>query len=375
MKVNYYILRNGILKRKQNTVYFVYKKDKDAAKPNGREEEKVFEAGTEGNEEELKIEETTEEKVEKEKTEIERKILPIEKISAIYAYGRISFTSGVISYLSKYGTPVHFYNYYGFYEGSYYPRETLLSGDLLIKQAKHYMDKNKRLGIAKEFVRGAAENIMRNLEYYNREGKGVSKEMEMIRNLISGIDAPKTNGISQLMAIEGAIRSTYYQSYNKILPENFRLGVRTKQPPENPLNALISFGNSLLYGTVLTEIYNTQLNPTISYLHEPSERRFSLSLDIAEIFKPFLVDRVIFKLVNKNMLSDADFVQELNSCLLNEKGRRTFLAEWDAKLKTTIKHRELKRNVSYQRLIRLECYKLTKHLLGTKRYKPFVMWW
>ena len=365
MRVNYYILRNGILKRKQNTVYFVYKED--AARP----EEEVVTVETEGAEEAQKIDE----EVETVKPGIEKRIIPIEKISAIYAYGRISFTSGVISYLSKYGTPVHFYNYYGFYEGSYYPRETLLSGDLLIKQAQHYTAKQKRQVIAREFVRGAAENIMRNLEYYNREGKDVTKEMEQIRDLIAGIDAPKTNGISQLMAIEGAIRNTYYKTYDKILTVGFRFGVRTKQPPENPLNAMISFGNSLLYGTVLTELYNTQLNPTISYLHEPSERRFSLSLDIAEIFKPFLVDRVIFKLVNKNMLSDSDFVQELKSCLLNEKGRRAFLAEWDAKLKTTIKHRELKRNVSYQRLIRLECYKLTKHLLGTKSYKPFVIWW
>jgi len=97
MRVNYYILRNGILKRKQNTVYFVYKKDKDAAKQKGGEEEKVFKAEIEGNEEELKIE--AEEEVEKDKPEIEKKILPIEKISAIYAYGRISFTSGVISLL------------------------------------------------------------------------------------------------------------------------------------------------------------------------------------------------------------------------------------------------------------------------------------
>jgi len=314
-------------------------------------------------------------KKEKAKPEIAKKIIPIERISAIYAYGRISFTSGVISYLSKYGTAVHFYNYYGFYEGSYYPREKLLSGDLVIKQAEHYIDKKKRLAIAKEFVRGAAENIMRNLEYYNREGREVTKELEGIRDLSSGIERKGTNNVQQLMAIEGAIRNTYYQSYDKIVPSGFKFGVRTKQPPENPLNALISFGNSLLYGTVLTEIYNTQLNPTISYLHEPSERRFSLSLDIAEVFKPFLVDRVIFKLVNKHMLSEGDFVQELNSCLLNDKGRRTFIAEWDDKLKTTIKHRELKRNVSYQRLIRLECYKLTKHLLGTKKYKPFVIWW
>lgn len=376
MKVNYYLLRNGILRRKQNTVYFVYKRDVE----NSKVGEKVIEAEVEGEEAELTAEEVevkaeVEAEVEKEKPEIEKKVIPIERISAIYAYGRISFTSGVISYLSKYGIPVHFYNYYGFYEGSYYPRETLLSGDLLIKQAEHYIDARKRLTIAREFVRGAAENIMRNLEYYHREGKEVMNELEGIRDLSEGIDNPETKNIQQLMALEGAIRNTYYQSYDKIMPTGFRLGGRTKQPPENPLNALISFGNSLLYGTVLTEIYNTQLNPTISYLHEPSERRFSLALDIAEIFKPFLVDRVIFKLVNKNMLSEADFVQELKSCLLNERGRRTFLAEWDERLKTTIKHRELKRNVSYQRLIRLECYKLTKHLLGTKEYKPFVIWW
>jgi len=371
MKVNYYILRNGVLKRKQNTVYFVYKKNTASKK---EEEEKVFEVEIEGNETELKGD-TERREEENAKPEIGRKILPIERISAIYAYGRISFTSGVISYLSKYGTPVHFYNYYGFYEGSYYPRERLLSGDLVIRQAAHYMEKKKRLELAKAFVQGAAENIMRNLEYYNREGRDVTRQLEGIRDLSARIAGNETNTVQRLMALEGAIRNTYYQSYDKIVPSGFKFGVRTKQPPENPLNALISFGNSLLYGTVLTEIYNTQLNPTISYLHEPSERRFSLSLDIAEVFKPFLVDRVIFKLVNKHMLSEGDFVQELNSCLLNDKGRRTFLAEWDEKLKTTIKHRDLKRNVSYQRLIRLECYKLTKHLLGTKEYKPFVIWW
>ena len=75
---------------------------------------------------------------------------------------------------------------------------------------------------------------------------------------------------------------------------------------------------------------------------------------------PFLVDRVIFKLVN--MLCDNDFVSDLNACLLNERGRRTFIEEWE-------------RMVSYRRLIRLECYKLVKHLLSTKKYKPFVIWW
>jgi CRISPR-associated protein Cas1 len=140
-------------------------------------------------------------------------------------------------------------------------------------------------------------------------------------------------------------------------------------------NCLISFGNSLVYSTVLTEIYNTQLNPTISYLHEPFERRFSLALDLSEIFKPLLADRVIFKLINKRIIGTKHFRKELNYTLLNETGRKLFLQHYDEKLKTTIKHRELRRNVSFQRLVRLECYKLIKHLLGMKKYEPFVIWW
>jgi len=399
MKLNYYILRNGILRRKHNTVYFVYRERED--EEHGEEENSeggVFEVeealgealGEEFEAVEGELGEAPEETADTDadvgahggekgkgdvEGKIEKRIIPIEKIGAIYAYGRISFTSGVISYLSKYGVPVHFYNYYGFYEGSYYPRETLISGDLVIKQAAHYIDCEKRLEIAKEFVRGAARNMMRNLEYYNREGKDVSGAIEMINGLISSIDSHEIERTTQLMAVEGAIRNTYYQSWEEILPDRFRFEKRTKQPPENPINALISFGNSLLYGAVLTEIYNTQLNPAISYLHEPFERRFSLALDIAEVFKPFLVDRVIFKLVNMNMLCENDFVSDLNACLLNERGRRTFIEEWEKKMRTTIKHRELRRKVSYQRLIRLECYKLVKHLLGVKKYKPFVIWW
>lgn len=136
-------------------------------------------------------------------------------------------------------------------------------------------------------------------------------------------------------------------------------------------NALISFGNSLMYGSGLTEIYKTQLNPTISFLREPSDRRYSLSLDLADLFKPIIVDRVIFYLTNKGKLSEDD----LNKCFLNDGGREKFLQRYDDTLSRTIKHRDLGRNVSYQRLVMLECYKLVKHVLGSKTYDPFVIWW
>lgn len=334
MKVNYYINTNGILKRKQNTVYFLRKNESG---------------------------------------DLEKKIIPVEKIHSIFAYGRITFSSGVVSYLSKCGVPIHFFNKYGFYEGSLYPRETLVSGDLLIKQVEHYLDKYKRLELAKEIVRGAIENIIKNLQYYGRTKADLKEEIEKINLFLEELEKQKE--ISQLMAIEGNVRDIYYHSFNKILPENFHFDKRTKKPPENMINCLISFGNSLVYSTVLTEIYNTQLNPTISYLHEPFERRFSLSLDLSEIFKPLLSDRVIFKLINKQIIDESHFMKELNYTYLNENGRRLFLQNFDEKLKTTIKHRDLGRNVSFQKLIRLECYKIIKHLLGVKKYEPFVIWW
>jgi len=136
-----------------------------------------------------------------------------------------------------------------------------------------------------------------NLQYYQRNGKNVSEETAGIETTLDALDT--TEDIKQTLAAEGNIWSNYYTAFDKITPEEFRFEKRTKRPPENMMNCLISFANSLLYGTTLTEIYNTPLNPTISYLHEPSERRFSLCLDISEVFKPIIADRVIFKLINK----------------------------------------------------------------------------
>lgn len=320
-KKNYYILSEGILKRKENTIYFVNEKGK--------------------------------------------KPIPINKVYSIYAYGQITFSSQVMSLLSKNGVTIHFFNYYGFYSGSYYPRETLLSGDLLVKQADYYLNIQKRLELAKLFVEGAANNILKVLAYYKIENN--------IKETLSELNS--TNKITEIMNIEGRIRSEYYSKFDEILPDDFKMEGRSRQPPKNMINSLISFGNSMMYSTVLTELYNTQLNPTISYLHEPSERRFSLSLDLSEIFKPIFVDRLIFYMVNKRMLSKKDFNEDLNCCLLNDKGRNKFIKEYNKRLEKTIKHKKLKKNVSYQRLIRLEAYKLKKHILGIEKYDPFVSWW
>ncbi len=138
------------------------------------------------------------------------------------------------------------------------------------------------------------------------------------------------------------------------------------------MNALISFGNSLLYVTALSEIYRTHLDPRIGYLHETNQRSFTLNLDLAEVFKPLIVDRVIFSLVNRREITPKDFHEELEGIYLSERGTRKFIEAYEKRLSETVMHKRLRRKVSHRKLIRLECYKLYRLFLDGEPYVPYI---
>ena len=177
------------------------------------------------------------------------------------------------------------------------------------------------------------------------------------------------------MGIEGNIRKTYYSAWNEIVNQEIKFEKRVMHPPDNMINSLISFVNSLIYAKTLSEVYHTQLNPTISYLHQPGARRFSLCLDLSEIFKPLIADRLIFSLLNRRQITENSFTKEFNFLHLKKEASQLIVTELEARLKQTIMHRDLGRQVSYQYLIRLEAYKLIKHLIGEKEYEGFRIWW
>ena len=330
MKRTIYVFSNGELKRQQNTLYF---------------------EGEKG-----------------------RKYLPVENVGEFFIFGEVTINKKLLEFLSQQEILLHFFNYYGYYTGTYYPREHYNSGYMILKQAEFYLDNKKRISLAQKFVDGAASNMLRVLKYYNARGSDVGSYIETITALQD--KTCSQDDINQLMAVEGNIRDHYYDAFNKIIKdENFVFKKRTKRPPKTKINTLISFGNSLLYTMVLSEIYKTHLDPRIGFLHATNFRRFTLNLDVAEVFKPIIVDRTIFYLLNKQMLEEKHFMKELNRVYLNEKGRTVFVEEFEKKLKSTIKHDNLKRNVSYRRLVRMELYKLEKHLMDEKEYEPFVARW
>lgn len=331
MKEVTYIFKSGTLKRKDDTLLF---QDKDG--------EKVF--------------------------------IPVEHLREIYVFGEVDINKRLLEFLAKKEIIMSYFNYYGYYTGSFYPREHYNSGYMAVRQAKCYLDEHIRLGLAKSFVEGAGKNSLRLLKYYERRGADCGEEIEKMANMLKTL--PDTNSIGETMACEGQLKKLYYHAFNDIISnKEFMFEKRTRRPPKDRINALISFANSMIYTAVLSDIYRTHLDPRIGFLHEANFRRFSLNLDVAEIFKPVIGDRTIISVINKNVLGQNDFDKKAGGIMLADKGRKKFLQSFEERMKKTIKHPQLKKQTSYRRLIRLELYKIEKHLMGEKEYQPFVLSW
>lgn len=326
MGKDYYIFSNGRIKRKDNTIYFL---GEDSSK----------------------------------------KPIPIEDIERLHLFGEIDLNTKFLNYISKFSIIISIYNYYGFFSGTYYSKKKNVAGLMIVKQSEYYLNNEKKIQIAKNFIDSAYHHILRNLRRHKVNALYI-ENIQKERNLVL-----YSTTIEELMGAEGRGRKIYYEAMNSFLPIDFKFSKREKRPPKDEINALISFGNSMMYTTVLGEIYKTQLDPTVSYLHKPSTKRFSLSLDIAEIFKPLVVDSVIFTLVNKKVITKKDFSYDGEICYLNDNGRKKFIREYENKLNTTILHRSLRRKVSYRYLIRLECYKLIKTFIEDEEYKSLKAWW
>lgn len=296
--------------------------------------------------------------------------LPIKDTKELYCFNEITLSTKLLELLSKAGIIVHFFGYYENYIGTFYPKDYLLSGRLTVAQAQVYAE--KRMEIANAIICGIANNIHFVLYHYYRHGKKDLKPfLDWLKHDVGRLGS-SANNIKQLLSIEGEIWARFYASFKFILPEEFIMNKRVKRPPDNPINALVSFGNSLLYSKTVSQIYHTHLNQTISFLHEPTERRFSLSLDLCEAFKPIIVFKTIFECINNRKISAAKhFDKKLNYAMLNEAGKKIFIDAFETRINQTFEHPVLKRRITYKQAIRLDAYKLIKFIMEGKPFKPF----
>ena len=302
---------------------------------------------------------------------------PIESVGEIFVMGDVEINKSLLELLTENGIVIHFFDYYGTYDGTYYPPESKNSGQVFLIQAAHCLNERKRLELATAFMIGAIGNMIRLINYYQGRSKNIYADDIKDYLKFCRTQASNAVNVNSLMGIEGTARNKYYEFFDRLISdEKFKIVKRVRRPPNNIMNALISFINSMCYAETLTQIYHTRLDPRISFLHSPSDRRISLNLDISEIFKPILVDRLIFSLINKRMIKPSDFEHGKDGGIYASRDARKVITEaWEKSLRNTITYPETGQKTGWRRVIRYEALKIQKHIIEGVPYEPFVLSW
>lgn len=327
---NIYILSIGKLVRKSNNLYFINKEKK-------------------------------------------KKPVPLENVSNIFILSRVSLTYPAIKLLADKGILVHFFyekpeKGIFYYLGTLFPRQKTKSGEILLRQVETYNNIERRSEIALEIVDAIRYNCIKVLEKYKIDEVYKLRSYN-VKKKFNELLTDWKDALNVVRGIESEIWQIFYEGIDKIL-KTYKLERRTKRPPKNEANTIVSFVNSILYSITLSEIYKTHLDPTIGFLHETIGSRYSLALDLAEPFKPIITFRILIWLVNQGVIKDAHFVRGLEGVLLNEYGKKIVLEELNERLKETIKLKSRGRK-SIRYLIRAQAYNLEKALLDNKKFKAF----
>lgn len=302
--------------------------------------------------------------------------IPVEVTTVISVYSDIVLSSEFIKFAASHRLTIRFYDWHGEYVGSFSPSYQKMSVKTTIAQSILYSDTQKWLQLAKKIIIAGTQNIKSNVQYYNRRYENIDlsdavKTIAEFKKLMNEADS-----IERLMLIEARMRETYFSCFDSILHvDGFKFERRSRRPPKNEVNAMISFGNTILYGYIADAIQKTDLDIRIAFLHSANRRSQSLNLDIAELFKPIIIDRLIFSLINKHIIVAYKHftANDDGSVLLNREGKSVFLSAFKDKLSQRIDVKGEK--LSYEQLISREIWNLRGYILQGDKYTPFKCGW
>ena len=235
---------------------------------------------------------------------------------------------------------------------------------------EEYGNQKYRLWLASQFVLASIHHLRLVIRYYKKLYHDVVSDSALLNINLIEKRVKETGSYHELLILEAQARQKYYQCFDSFIKaEGFVFDKRSRRPPLNEVNAMLSFGNTLLYNTIATEIYRSPLDVRIGYLHATNSRAESLNLDVAEIFKPLVIDRVVFSLINRRAISHDAFFTEGEGVYLNAEGKQIFLRAFYDKLDTCVTVGN--RSVSYKAIIKEEVQKLVRYFRQGVKYKPF----
>ena len=293
------------------------------------------------------------------------KILPINAIDEIYILARVELDTYTLAFLAGNNILLHVFSPFQSFRGNFYPstsNSVNKSGFVLLSQLRAFDDPVKRVYIAREITRAHMLNDAANCKKH-----GVKFDPAPH---IAALDA--STDVGQIMAAEGAFQKLYYEKWNEIIADqrSFKFTVRSKRPPADKINSFISYVNTRIYNVCLSEIYKTELDPRIGFLHEPNYRALSLHLDLAEIFKPILGDTLIFAMLNKKEITAKDFQTDAGRIKFSNEAIQKIGMKMISRLSETIALNG--QNLTWRQVIRREANQLKKCICEDMPYVGFV---
>ena len=293
--------------------------------------------------------------------------MDLDRLSEVILAGPAQMTTQALHECLRRGIPVHYVTGHGRYLGVLTGMNHF-HGLLREAQWRMHFDAEKSLEIARVVVRSKLANMRTLMMRYRRDERTEDDERDFraLRDLRkSAENAPAPDA---LRGLEGAGARAYFQRFEMFVKSErraeFPFGGRNRRPPRDRVNALLSFGYSLLARDCVSAALRVGFDPFCGFYHSMKYGRPALALDMMESFRQPVVDSVVLTGINNGVFRSGDFLEYQGVCYLNERGRKKFLAQYELRKRDSVTHPRFNYRMSYSRTIELQYRLLGKVLLG-----------
>ncbi|MDO5847721.1 MAG: type I-C CRISPR-associated endonuclease Cas1c [Methanocorpusculum sp.] len=307
--------------------------------------------------------------------------VPIRNLEGIVCFGFLGASPQVMELCTQFGVGLSFVSPYGKYLAHISGKP---SGNVLLRKKQYYVsdDEQASSNIAAHFILGKILNCKSVLLRFSRDHPEQTDSLllDAAGKLSDGVRMLRENefSLNELRGVEGELSHQYFDCFDDLILSRdpaFCFEVRSRRPPLNRINALLSFSYSLLAADCATALQSVGLDPQVGFLHRIRPGRPSLALDLMEEFRPYLGDRFVLSLINNRIVQADDFVvKENGAVLLKDDARRTVLQTWQKRKSEEVFHPYLEEKIAVGLLPYAQALLLARHLRGDiDAYPPFIM--
>jgi CRISPR-associated protein Cas1 len=300
------------------------------------------------------------------------------QVSQVIVFGNVSITTPALQLLLQENVETVLLSSAGrFYGRLVGPKSA--HGSLRVAQVMRSQDTSFALALARRIVSGKIHNMRIILQRYARrqDDETLRDNVEALAGLLDGCERCQT--INSLSGMEGRATAIYFGAWKSLLKPPWRFDTRNRRPPTDPVNVLLSFGYTLLSQNVLSAVLTSGMDPQVGFLHQLDYNRPSLALDLMEEFRPIIVDSVVLRCLNNDILTPADFrpgEEGEYPLVLEQEGMKRFIRELESRFEQTIKHPDTGNSLTYRRLFLEQAYQVARILREVQpghSYQPHLV--